>query len=250
MNAKEVLDVALLAGEILISNGSESYRVEETMERICKAYDFRSQCITTGNGIFLSISDKNQEKVTSLMNSKNNSVDLYRIELINDFSRQIEKEQFTYEEAIAKLKKIQDSPHFVLPTRVWAGGMTCFVYCLFFNGGVYEAIFATMIGMLIYYIVDKVTQIGFFQFFIFFFSGCIIGGMASLVEWMIPSLARDNIILGAIMVLLPGVAFTNGIKDIVYGGFISGIARCGEAMLVVIAIGSGIGASLVCSSLL
>lgn len=249
MNAKEVLDIALMAGEILVSNGSESYRVEETMERICRAYNYKSQCITTGKGIFLSVLYDNQEKVTSLMKSKNNSVDLYTIELVNNFSRQVEENQFTYDEAKKRLDKIKNTPHYRLPVRVLAGGMTCFIYCLFFNGKIIEALVSTMIGMLIYYMVDRVTAIGFFQFFIFFFSGCVIGGIATFLEWIFPWFIKDNIILGSIMVLLPGVAFTNGVKDIIYGDFISGIARCSEAVLVVVAIGSGIGASLVLSRL-
>lgn len=245
MDAKEVLNIALTAGELLISNGSESYRVEETLERICKAYNFKSQCITTGKGILVSISDNNMEKVTSLAKSKKNSVDLYVIELINDFSRQVEKERPSYKDAMKRLEEIRNIPHFTLPVRIFAGGFTCFIYSLFFNGGLLEAVIATIIGMLIYYMVDKVSNVGFFQFFIFFFSGLLIGGISSLLGLIFPTLSYETIIIGAIMVLLPGVSFTNGIKDIVYGDFISGMGTFGEAALIVAAIGSGVGAALV-----
>ncbi len=93
MKAKQVLDIALSAGELLISNGSESYRVEETIERICKAYNYKSECITTGKGIFISILDEDQEKVTSLKKVRSKSVDLYSIELVNSFSRSIEEDK-------------------------------------------------------------------------------------------------------------------------------------------------------------
>lgn len=245
MEAKEVLNIALTAGELLVSNGSESYRVEETLERICKAYNFKSQCITTGKGILVSISDSNMEKVTSLAKSKKNSVDLYVIELINDFSRQVEKERPSYKEAMKRLEEIRNVPHFSLPIRILAGGFTCFIYSLFFKGGLLEAIIATIIGMLIYYMVDKVSNVGFFQFFIFFFSGLLIGGISSMLRIVFPTLSYETIIIGAIMVLLPGVSFTNGIKDIVYGDFISGMGTFGEAALIVAAIGSGVGAALV-----
>ena len=108
-----------------------------------------------------------------------------------------------------------------------------------------EAVIATIIGMLIYYMVDKVSNVGFFQFFIFFFSGLLIGGISSLLGLIFPTLSYETIIIGAIMVLLPGVSFTNGIKDIVYGDFISGMGTFGEAALIVAAIGSGVGAALV-----
>ena len=60
----------------------------------------------------------------------------------------------------------------------------------------------------------------------------------------LPFVIKGNIITGAIMILVPGVALTNGIKDIIYDDFMSGMAKFGEAMLVIIAIGAGIGAAL------
>ncbi|WP_346889654.1 threonine/serine exporter family protein [Clostridium sp. UBA1056] len=244
MKAKQVLDIALSAGELLIINGSESYRVEETIERICKAYNYKSECITTGKGIFISILDEEQEKVTSLKKVRSKSVDLYSIELINSFSRSIEVEKISYDEAMERLNAIRKTPTFTLPVRVLAGGMTCFIYSLFFNGTIFDAFISTILGMIIYYMVDKVSNIGFFQFFIFFFSGFLIGGISILFESIIPIIKKDNVILGSIMVLLPGVALTNGIKDIIYGDFTSGISKVGEAVLIVTAMGSGIGTAL------
>ncbi|WP_346939466.1 threonine/serine exporter family protein [uncultured Clostridium sp.] len=244
MKAKQVLDIALSAGELLISNGSESYRVEETIERICKAYNYKSECITTGKGIFISILDEDQEKVTSLKKVRGKSVDLYSIELVNSFSRSIEEEKISYDEAMSRLNDIRKSPTFKLPIRVLAGGMTCFIYSLFFNGTIFAAFISAIIGMIIYYMVDKVSNVGFFQFFIFFFSGFLIASIGIFFENIITIVDKDKIILGSIMVLLPGVALTNGIKDIIYGDFTSGISKVGEAVLIITAIGSGIGTVL------
>lgn len=244
MEAKKVLEIALSAGEMLISNGSESYRVEETMERICGAYNYKCECITTAKGIFISILDEDFERVTSLKKVRTRRVDLYNIEMVNEFSRRLEQEIFSYEDAIGRLNVIRSIPEFKLPVRVFAGGMTSFIYSLFFNGTIYDAIIAALIGMIIYYMVDKVSSIGFFQFFVFFFSGVIIGSVSLVFDRILPMVSKDNVILGAIMVLLPGVALTNGIKDIIYGDFTSGIAKFGEAMLIITAIGAGIGMAL------
>ncbi|MEG0307311.1 MAG: threonine/serine exporter family protein [Clostridium sp.] len=244
MEAKKVLEIALSAGELLISSGSESYRVEETIERICGAYNYKCECITTAKGIFISILGEEQERVTSLKKIRTKRVDLYIIEMVNGFSRNLQDEILTYEQATKRLTEIREVPEFKLPLRVFAGGMTSFIYSLFFNGTIYDAIISAIIGMIIYYMVDKVSNIGFFQFFVFFFSGFVIGSVSLVFDRIIHVVSKDNIILGAIMVLLPGVALTNGIKDVIYGDFTSGIAKFGEAMLIITAIGAGIGTAL------
>jgi uncharacterized membrane protein YjjP (DUF1212 family) len=92
--------------------------------------------------------------------------------------------------------------------------------------------------------LEKISKVGFYQFLEFFLSGFIIGGASLIAEKLLPFVNKGNVITGAIMILLPGVALTNGIKDIIYGDFESGMAKFGEAMLVITAIGAGIGAAL------
>lgn len=244
MNAKQVLEIALSSGQMLISNGAEAYRVEETIERICNSYNLECECLVTAKGVFVSIVDGNNGKVTSLKKIRIRRVDLYRIELINSFSRDIQNRQVSYEEAIKILKDIDGAPYFTFPVRILAAGMTSFVYALFFNGTIYDAIASGVISIGIYYLIEKISRVGFFQFFEFFFSGFIIGSVSLIAENLLPFINKGNVITGAIMILLPGVALTNGIKDIIYDDFMSGMVKFGEAMLVITAIGAGIGTAL------
>ena len=244
MEAKKVLEIALSAGQMLVSNGAEAYRVEETIERICKAYNLECECMATAKGVFISVIDDNEEKITSLKKVRTRRVDLYRIELINSFSRTVQNEEITYEEAKKILRDIEGAPYFSFPLRLFAASMTSFIYSLFFNGTIYDSIASALLSIGIYYMLEKVSGIGFFQFFEYFFSGFIIGTISLLTEKILPFINKDNVITGAIMILLPGVALTNGIKDIIYGDFTSGIAKFGEAMLIITAIGAGIGTAL------
>ncbi len=246
MEAKQVLEISLSVGKMLLSSGAESYRVEETIERICKAYNLQCECMVTAKGVLLSIVDNNNEKVTSLKKVKTRGVDLARIDRLNSFSRSLQDDPMPYDEAKEKLKEIDSLPFFTLPVRIVAAGMTSFVYSLFFNGTIYDAIVSTFISMAIYYMLDKVSKVGFFQFFQFFFAGFIIGISSLIAENIFPLVSRGgNIITGGIMILVPGVPLTNGIKDIIYDDFMSGIVKFGEAMLVVTAMGgAGIATAL------
>ncbi|EJO5348358.1 threonine/serine exporter family protein [Clostridium botulinum] len=245
MEPKQVLEISLSVGKMLLSNGAESYRVEETIERICRSYNFKSECMVTAKGVLLSvIDDDNNEKVTSLKKIKSRGVDLARIERLNSFSRSLQENPVPYDEAKEILKEIDSLPFFSFPIRIIAAGMTSFVYSLFFKGTIYDAIVSTFISMGIYYMLEKVSKVGFFQFFQFFFSGFIIGILSLVAENIFPLVSRANVITGGIMILVPGVPLTNGIKDIIYDDFMSGIVKFGEAMLVVTAMGAGIATAL------
>lgn len=244
MEAKKVLEIAIDAGQLLLSSGGEAYRVEETIEKICGSYGLKCECLTIATGILVSIIEEDGEKVTSLKRIRQRSVDLHKIKLINSFSRELQENPLEFEEAKAKLMQIKNAPIFSFKVRLICASMSSFVYTLFFNGTIYDAIVSAFIGLLIYIILDKISKLGFFQFFQFFFSGFIIGGISIIVEALLPFVNKNNVIAGAIMILTPGVAITNGIKDTLYGDFISGIAKLGEAILIISAIGAGIGTAL------
>lgn len=244
MEAKQVLEIALSAGQILISNGAEAYRVEETIEKICSSYNLECECMATAKGVFVSVVYGNDEKVTSLKKIKSRRVDLYRIELVNSFSRSLQDKSVSYEEAKNILRSIEDAPYFSFRVRIFAASMTSFVYTLFFKGTIYDAVVSAIISIGVYYLLDRASSVKVFPFFESFFSGFIIGGVSLIAQRAFPAVNKVNVITGAIMILLPGVALTNGIKDIIYGDFTSGMVKFGEAMLVITAIGAGIAAAL------
>lgn len=244
MDINNVIDIALTAGEILLSNGAENYRIEETVSRICKAYSYNGECIAMSNGILLLIEDSNGDKITSMKKVKDKHVDLYRIELINSFSRNLQKNKLVYAEAKKLLNEIEKAPNFTLRVRTLAACMTGLIYTLFFNGTAIDGIVSFLICFITYILFEQVSRLGFFQFLEFFLAGLLIGGLSIFTHLLFPVISYHNVITGAIMILLPGVVLTNGIKDILYGDFSAGIAKFSEAMIVIIAVGVGIGTSL------
>jgi uncharacterized membrane protein YjjP (DUF1212 family) len=182
--------------------------------------------------------------VTSVKRIKQRRVDLYRIELINTFSRDLISNPLSYEDAKRILNEIYNAPNFTLRVRLFAACMTSLVYTLFFNGSIFDALTAVAISFGIYLMLEKIAKIGSFEFLEYYISGFIIGIVGLTLSYFIPEINKDNVITGAIIVLLPGVALTNGIKDILYGDFVSGTAKFGEAILIIVAMGVGIATAL------
>jgi len=245
MDIKKASEIALMAGGILLSNGAEAYRTQDTVNRILRSYGYAGECMVVADGIILVIEDEvNGEKITSMKKVNKKQVDLYRIELINSFSRSLMKEKPGYDEAVGRLKEIKNAPEFSLFVRLSAACLSGFVYALFFGGSVIDAFAAIPVCFVTYLVKVKISEFGFFQFFENFVSGVIIGLGTYLLSIVFGAVNMDSVITGGVMILIPGVVLTNGMKDIIYGDFTSGIARFFEALLVIAAISIGVGAVL------
>ena len=78
-----------------------------------------------------------------------------------------------------------------------------------------------------------------------FFANIMLSGMtaalALLSVWAGAGQHVDKIVIGAFMNLVPGVAFTNSLRDIIAGDLIAGLTRLTEALLTALAMALGAG---------
>ena len=246
MEVKEVLDIAIRSGEILLTSGSEIYRVEDTIDRICNAYDVKSECFVTPTGIFVSGSatDNTSESVSLMKRIRNRTINLHNIEIINTFSRNLQNSTVSYNEALQVLQGMESAPYFPFIRRVTAAGVTAFVYAMLFKGTFIDGAVTAAIGIFIYSLRDKMSKAYLSQFFVDFICSLTAGLISVLVGKSIDFLNTNSIIVGSIMILVPGLAITNGIRDALHGDILSSQARVTEAMFTVTAIGVGVGIAL------
>ena len=246
LEVKEVLNIALLSGEILLTSGSEIYRVEDTIDRICVAYGIECEVFVTPTGIIISGWAVNEpsESVSLVKRIRNRTINLHSIETINTFSRELQKSTMPYEQALSKLNDIKKAPYFSFTKRLIAAGFTSFAYTVLFKGAFIDGLFAAAISMLIYSILEKMKKFNFSQYFGIFFCSLTAGLLSLSAGNLINSLNVDSIIIGSIMILVPGLAITNGIRDALHGDILSSQARVVEALIIVTSIGVGVGISL------
>ncbi|MBZ4663341.1 MAG: threonine/serine exporter family protein [Caloramator sp.] len=245
MNIKEVMDIASFSGEILLSSGAEIYRVEDTITRICNTYGVHCECFVMPTGFSLTVRNKNGDVLSNVKRIRQRSVDLHRVEMVNTFSRRLLNERASYKEAMEELNRIKNMPYFSYNLQIISSGFVAFGFAKLFGGSFLDSLVAFVISMFIFYIKDNIQKYGFFQFLEFFLSGLMAGVLSIVVAKLIHYINVDKVIIGAIMTLVPGVAITNGIKDALYGDFISSFARLIEASFIAIAIGLGVGVSLI-----
>jgi uncharacterized membrane protein YjjP (DUF1212 family) len=122
--------------------------------------------------------------------------------------------------------------------------MASFVFTMLFRGSYFDGIAAAIIGLLVCFMKEGLSKKGFFQFFELFSTGLVAGILSIVAVQLIPTLNMYKIIIGSVMLFLPGVAITNGIKDAFYGDLVASFTRLGEAFLIAAAVAAGVGISL------
>lgn len=237
-----VLDVALEAGCLLLRNGSEIFRAEETVYRICHYYGVHSCSVfTLTNGIFLTAGSATDPYFAKVRHSTVGKSHLGKVAAVNQLSREIEEGHYTIEEVAKKLKEIEEMPEKPAWTKTLASGFGSGGFCFLFAGTINDSIVAFLSGILLncfflYIERGKLSKImknlcgGILITLV-----CLIGFQFQIGD------SLKSMISGAIMPLVPGVAFTNSIRDFADGDYISGSVRMIDALLVFFSIAIGVG---------
>lgn len=239
---EEISDIAILAGEIMLKNGAETSRVEQTMEHMALASGACSvQSFVIHTGVFVTMSDYNGRSLTTMRRVRDRTINLDRIAKVNELSRQLTSKRMGYQDTFAILKRIgRERTGFSWRPSMLASGVLGGGFAVLQNGGIGEvawAFAAAAIVRFIAHVVSRLHGVRFTYEFIGSMTAGLIGVMAS--NWW-PGLSRDIIIVGGILPLVPGVAITNAISDIIAGNLLSGISRGLEAALTSIAVAMGV----------
>lgn len=247
LDVKRVVDMAMHAGKILLKNGGEIFRVEETIKRICGRFHVNHVDIfSMSHGIFVSAENENGEAYTKVNHVPLSSSHLGIVAEVNELSREISAGRVKLEEAEERLEKIEKIP----PKKRWfqymAAGLASGTFALMLGSSVSEAVAAFLIGFLSYVWVLFAGKHNLSKIIVNIVGGVIMTVLAFAFMHMpfLPILKLDGMMVGAIMPMIPGVAFVNAIRDIADTDFLSGLVRMIDALLVFVYIAIGVGVTL------
>lgn len=242
---KDILRFALILGEKMLINGAETSRVEDSVLRVCKSRGFNHINVFTTPTCII-ISDEKFDGLTFMKTISRRTINLAKINKLNNISREFVKNyDINPLEAIDKLQEVdevKDYNQFIyfIGTAIASAS---FAYLI---GGTGLLDFAltlliASIGVIIYNKTIKLNQIPFFATLISSFFIAILGTL--LVKYDILE-NPTSLIVGSIMPLLPGVAFIQGLRDLISGNLIAGISRIMDACFIAIAIAVSVGVVL------
>jgi len=239
---ERIMDMCLLAGEIMLTYGAETYRVEETLERMAKAsgyFDVHSFVTTTG--IFLSFKTKDAGDVMQMIRIDDRLQDLNKVSLVNQVSREYVIGDIDEETAYDKLSTIKNAP---MQYPIWlmhiASGVAGAGFSYLFGGGVRDTIPAFIAGFIVSVSVLKLQEYMKVKFFAEFMSAFIGGATAIFLVYLGIGINLNQIIIGTLMPLVPGIPLTNAVRDLLSGDLVAGVSRGAEAIITALAIATGI----------
>lgn len=244
---KKVLILAVYAAEIMMKNGAEIYRVEDTVTRICKACGIHYvEVFAMPTGIFVSLDKggKEDDTLTYVKRLRGTDTDLSKISRINQFSREFTTTDLSVDDGMEILKSIDEEPSHPLPVRLLGAAMVSSFFCVVFGGNPIDFCVAFISGVACYLCALLLKMLDI-NFFIRGFCCCGVAAFLALsAAASIPQASYDPIIIGSIMLFVPGVAITNSIRDFLAGDMVSGLARLAEALLTAVSLASGAGVML------
>ncbi len=240
---KKIMRVALFAGELTLRYGGETYRVEETIERMCRARGLMHVSpFAVPTGIFLS--DDRLDGFSFIKRIKSRSIDLKRITELNDLVRKYCGGKYTEDEMLVALKKIATDSSYRRWHVVVGAGVSAAFFALLAGGNGRSFAVSLAMGMLITFLRQTMIRKTLTTMMADGVSGFLVAIFAVFAQRL--GLMNDlaPVIIGNMMPLVPGVAFTNGLRDLIHGDLVSGIARVVEAILIAFSIALGVGIAL------
>lgn len=239
-NEKEqIIEVCLIAGKIMLENGAETYRVEDTMMRIAASFGIpHSHSFVIPTGIIFSL---DHTEHTKLIRITDRQTDLRKVTMANHISRLISEGELTAFEAYALLKQVENS-HLAYSIRwqIVAASLASGCFLIMFLGTWYDflpAMFTGGLGFSAAVYLHRLVQIKFFAEFLASF---IIGILSFFFIYIGLGQELDKIIIGSVMPLVPGLLITNAVRDLMAGHLMAGLSKGAEAFLTAFAIGTGI----------
>ena len=244
---KEVMEAALQAGHLLLENGAESSRVEETMERICRYYGVQSgSTFVLTNGIFATVGNRNEPFFAKVEHIPVSGTHLNKVAAVNQLSREIEEGRYTVKEVAERLEAIKVMPGKTKLMQVLASGCGSAAFCYLFGGSMRDSVSAFAAGVILYTYVLFVSGPRLSKIVGNISGGALVTAVCCLLYLAGAGQHLNYMVIGSIMPLIPGVPFTNAIRDIADGDYISGSVRMMDALLIFfsVAIGVGVGFSV------
>lgn len=240
----EILQVATFAGQIILESGGETYRVEETIWRICKTFGAeQAESFVTPTGIMASIFHKGEiYSLTKRVVSR--TVDLNKIDRVNDLSRNILNKNLSVKDFKNELTIINEGDRYSFLVTLFFSAFGAGSCAALFGGTIKDMFSAFLIGLLIRIITIKGNELGINFFFINSISGALAAVLATVFAKLGIASGIDQTIIGSIMLLVPGLAITNAVRDTIAGDLVSGLTRAAEAFFIAISIAVGTGATL------
>lgn len=240
MDFNRIINLSTELGTLMLENGAETFRVEETMSRICHAYGItKVDVFVIPTNIIITIKTNKDDALSRTKRVTNRTINLDKISKLNNLSREIGFGNLSIENAEKELRNIFLEKEYSLHIKIIGFLVTASSFTLLFGGNFKDAIISGIIGIILCLISFFLGIFKTNNFFVNILSGALATLLAIIsVNFNLAS-NFNEIVIGSLMPLVPGLAITNSLRDIIAGDLVAGSAKLIEAFLIAVGIAIG-----------
>lgn len=237
-------DLAATMGYHLAMSGAETFRVEDTIHRILRAYGVECEVFAIPNCVSVSLEAANGKPLMIMRRIGFHGNDLEKLEKLNELSRHICEEQPEVDEAMAWLHQTLAACRTYRTGVFYLGNVLVGLgFSLVFGGTLRDCLWAGVMGLIIGLVTRFMDRQEANPFFSTILASCLMALPAYAAAGLGWLNNPDAAIIGALMILVPGLLITNSMRDIIYGDTNSGIFRIVQVVLSALAIALGTAAA-------
>lgn len=240
MDYNLLLDLAMDLGYELSMSGAETFRVEECVRHVISTYGIDCDVFAIPNYIMITIRTADRTPITRMRRIGHHGSDLDAVERFTGLSRAICNRKPELQDAHSWLKQLRSSRRsYCVPVLFLGDFLGAAGFGLFFGGNWIDGICAGICGILVGFVNKYLDDMKTNQFFRTIASSFLMALLAYAMGALGIASNPDAVTIGALMILVPGLLFTNAMRDIIYGDTNSGINRIVQVFLVAAAIALG-----------
>lgn len=244
MDYNILLDATVELGYRLAMYGAETFRVEDSIKRIMLAYGIEAEVFAIPNCLHVSIETADRIPMTRMRRIGRHDINLDAVEKYTNLSRRICAER---PEPIVILQWLKETAGAVrtysLPVYLLGHILIACGFCIMFGGSFIDSLCSGLCGLVIGVVNMLIGKLRANHFFSIISSAFIMSLLAYFLAYCGVVHNVDTVIIGALMNLVPGLLFTNSMRDIIYGDTNSGLNRLVQVFLIAAAIALGTGAA-------
>ena len=236
-----LMEAIRLAGSIILENGGETYRVEDTVQRLGLALGAEDvQAFAVTSGVFITLTFPDGEIETKVYRAHRGGTQLDKVDEVNQVSRQAAEGKLNVHEVLAALKKIKgEGSRFSPRTLVLACAFSSAAFAVMFGGGWVDFGVSFITGVAVQCLLAYLTRFQYSQVMQSLLGGALCMVLPTLFNQLTGLGVVDAMVGGNLMPILPGVAMTNAVQDIMRGDMLSGVGHAMQAILTAALIAGG-----------
>lgn len=240
MNYNTLLDMVTDLGYELAMAGAETFRVEESIQRVMAAYGVEAEVFAIPNYLMVSITDDSGRPITRMRRIGSHGNNLDAVEKYSSLSRAFCNRTPDPAEGQKWFALVREKLcRYSLPMQYVGFFIGAAGHALFFGGSWGDFFCSGICGMLVGFVNQFLDRKKANQFFSTIASAFLMALLAYAMGGLGLTQNPDAVTIGALMILVPGLLFTNAMRDIIYGDTNSGINRVVQVILIAMGIALG-----------